>query len=381
MNFDLTNTQKKLYAEVSAFAKEHFSEHLIYRDRESQFDRDGWNRIADFGLFEGFAPKEYGGKGWDVLTRSIALEAFGYGCRDNGLSLGVGIVAWPALTPILSMGNEAQKLEWVPKLVSGKVLPTNGITEPEAGSDAMSMTTSAERTDDGYVLNGKKCYIGFGPIADLIVLFARTSPELGAWGISAFLVETDRPGITKSPNREKMGLRTLPFGDLLFDDVYIPESAILGEEGAGLSLFNESMEWERCCILATQVGAMRRQLEECIAFSNERKQFGKRIGEFQSVSNRIAEMRVRLETCRLLLYQAAWLKDQGRSAALESSIAKLCISEAFFASSQDAVRIHGAQGFLTEFEVERDLRDSAGSIIYAGTSDIQRNVISQLSGL
>lgn len=378
MNFDLTEAQKDIYEEVANFSKKYFSKPLTVSDRESRFDREGWERIAAFGLLAGFAPKEYGGKGWDVLTRTIALEAFGYGCRDNGLCLGVGIVAWPALTPILSMGSDEQKRNYIPKLISGELLPTNGITEPDAGSDALSMKTSAVRTDGGYVINGKKCYIGFGPIADLVILFARTSPDLGAWGISAFLIDTENEGIIRSENREKMGLRTLPFGDLSFKECFVPTTARLGEEGAGLSLFNESMEWERSCILATQVGAMKRQLEACIEYTQKRRQFGQPISDFQSVSNRIAEMRVRLETCRLLLYQAAWLKDQGRSAALESSIAKLCISEAFFASSQDAVRIHGARGYLTEFEIERDLRDSAASIIYAGTSDIQRNVIAQL---
>lgn len=381
MNFDLTAEQKTVYAEVSEFAKAQFSGPYINEDRESKFNQVGWKALADFGLLRGFAPEEYGGKGWDVLTRVVALEAFGYGCKDNGLCLGVGIVAWPAMIPLLSLGTEAQKNRYIPKLISGELFPTNGITEPQAGSDALSMTTSAQKNADGYVINGHKCFVGFGPMADLIILFAKTDPSAGIWGLSAFIVETKSKGITCSENREKMGLRSLPFGDFTFENFQVPADSILGEEGSGLSLFNESMEWERCCILATQVGAMARQLEECVAFVRDRKQFGKSIIDFQSVSNRIADMRVRLETSRLLLYRAAWLKDQGRSSTLESAMAKLTISESFLASSQDAVRIHGARGFLTEFEVERNYRDSIGAVIYAGTSDIQRNVIAKLSDL
>ncbi len=381
MDFTLSPEQKRIQKETVEFAKAHFSAPLVESDQASQFNHDGWKAIADFGLLKGFAPKEYGGLSWDTLTKVIALEAFGYGCKDNGLCLGVSIVAWPALSPIIEIGSEAQKQEYIPKMISGQCIPTNGITEPESGSDALSMKTTAKPTEKGYIINGQKCYIGFGPIADLVILFAKTDENYGAWGISAFLVETDNPGIQKSSNKEKMGLRTLPMGDLTFKDCYVPKSSLLGTEGAGLSLFRESMEWERCFILATQVGSMKRQLEESIAFAKSRQQFGKPIGDFQSVSNRIADMRSRLEICQMLLYKTAWMKNEGTSAALESSIAKLTISESFLASSLDAIRIHGAKGFLSEFEVERNLRDAIGPVIYAGTSDIQRNVIANLCSL
>ncbi|MGJ8639259.1 MAG: acyl-CoA dehydrogenase family protein [Opitutaceae bacterium] len=381
MDFSLSPEQARIQKETVEFAQAHFSDSLVENDHSSQFNHEGWKAIADFGLLKGFAPKEYGGEGWDTLTKVIALEAFGYGCKDNGMCLAVGIVAWPALTPIVEMGSEAQKHAYIPKMISGECMPTNGITEPESGSDALSMKTTAKLTEEGYIINGHKCYIGFGPIADMVILFAKTDENAGSWGISAFLVDTDTPGIQKSLNREKMGLRTLPFGDLVFEDCCVPKSALLGSEGAGLSLFRESMEWERCFILATQVGAMKRQLEECIAFAKNRKQFGQSIGDFQSVSNRIADMRSRFEVCQMLLYKTAWMKNEGKSAALESSIAKLNISESFLASSLDAIRIHGAKGYLAEFEVERNLRDAIAPVIYAGTSDIQRNVIASLCGL
>jgi alkylation response protein AidB-like acyl-CoA dehydrogenase len=381
MRFSFTPEQERIRGETFAFAKKWFSGEAHREDRESIFNREGWMRIADFGLLKGFVPCEYGGQGWDTVTRVAALEAFGRGCRDNGLSLGLSSLVWTILPPLLSLGSEEQKRRYLPGLISGASLAADGVTEEGAGSDAMAMRTRAERRPGGYVVNGEKRYVGLAPLADLILVYAKTDPEAGAWGLSAFLVESGLAGVERSGNEEKMGLRTLPMGTVTFRDCLIPETARLGEEGVGLSLFNESMEWERSFILATQVGVMAHQLERCIEYARSRHQFGKPIGVNQSVTNRIADMRVRLETCRLLLYKAAWLKDQGESAALEASMTKLSISEAFVASSLDAVRIHGAKGYVSAYEVERDLRDATGGLIYAGTSDVQRNLIARMCGV
>jgi alkylation response protein AidB-like acyl-CoA dehydrogenase len=280
----------------------------------------------------------------------------------------------------LTFGTEEQIARYLPGFLSGDIIAADCITEPEAGSDAMAMQTSALRSDSGYLLNGEKSYIGFAPHADLLLVYAKTDPNAGAWGLSAFLVDYPSEGIQKSDNLEKLGLRTLPMGDLVFKNCQLSESARLGEEGAGLSLFNESMEWERALILATQVGVLARQLETCVRFSQIRKQFKKPISQFQSVSNRIADMRLRLETCRLHLYKTAWLIEQGKSVAAEAAMTKLTISEAFLASSTDAMRIHGAHGYLSGSPIERNLRDSIGGVLFAGTSDIQRNLIARLSG-
>lgn len=381
MHFTLTPEQEQIKSETLAIASKLSAKDRTSRDRESRFDADGWKMLAQAGFFDGFLPEDFGGKNWDTLTKVIALEAFGYSCRDNGLALAVSSLVWTIFPPLLTFGSDEQKKRYLPQLASGNCIAADGITEEQSGSDAMAMQTLATRRNDGYLVNGEKCYIGFAPIADLILLFAKTDPNAGSWGISAFLVDANTPGIHKSDNREKMGLRTLPMGNIAFRDCLIPHSALLGSEGLGLSLFNESMEWERSFILATQVGAMARQLDSCIAFAKKRSQFGKSISEFQSISNRIADMRVRLETCRLLLYKTASLKDQGESITLESAMTKLTLSESFVASSMDAVRIHGAQGYLSEFEVERNLRDATGGLIYAGTSDIQRNLIARLCGI
>ena len=231
------------------------------------------------------------------------------------------------------------------------------------------------------MLNGSKMFVTNAPFADLSLIFATLNPEKDFWGLTAFLVPKDTPGYSVSRDIEKMGLRTSPMGEIILQDCFVPESSRLGAEGNGASIFNSSMEWERSCILASHVGAMERQLEESVKYARTRHQFDQPIGKFQSVSNRIADMKVRLETARLLLYQLAWKKSQGKQAVMESAIAKLYLSECFLRSSEDALRIHGGYGYMTEFEVERDLRDAVGGTIYSGTSDIQRQVIARLLGL
>jgi alkylation response protein AidB-like acyl-CoA dehydrogenase len=201
------------------------------------------------------------------------------------------------------------------------------------------------------------------------------------WGVTAFLVERGTAGFRVSRDLDKMGLRTSPMAEVILEDCYLPEDHRLGPEGAGAKIFNGSMEWERSCILASHLGAMERQVEECVAYARQRQQFGQAIGKFQSVANRIVDMKLRLETARLLLYKVAWLKKTGQPAAQESTLAKLYLSESFLQSSLDAVRVHGGYGYMTEFEVERDVRDALGGTIYSGTSDIQRAIAARLLGL
>jgi len=283
--------------------------------------------------------------------------------------------------PILAFGTEDQKSRYLPGLCRGELIGAHGMSEPGSGSDAYSLRTRAERTPEGYVLNGSKTFVTNAPVSDLAVVFATLDPAKGMWGITAFVIETGTPGFRVGGALEKMGLRTSPMAELFLEDCRLPETARLGPEGAGARIFNHSMEWERSCILATQVGAMERQLEECVDYARQREQFGQPIGKFQSVANRIAEMKVRLETSRLLLYQVGWLKSAGKPATMQAALAKLYLSESFVQSSLDAIRIHGGYGYMSEFEVERDLRDAVGGTLYSGTSDIQRTIIARLLGL
>ncbi len=382
MSFDPTDEQRALCASAREFAESTLNAGLAERDRHGPGQeagwRDLWQKCADFGLFGLCIPQEYGGAGHSTLTTIMALEAIGRGCADNGLTLGINGQIWAVLKPILSFGTDAQKRKYVPGLIDGRLVGAHGLTELETGSDAMSLKTTAEARDGGYVLNGTKAYIGMGPDCDLALVFASTTPDHGAWGVSAFLVEAGDAGFERGQPEEKMGLRSVPLGGLRLTDCWVPEDRRLGPVGAGMSIFQHTMEWERSFIFSSHVGAMARQLDECVAYSRSRETFGTPIGENQSVSNRLAEMRLRVETSRLLLYRAAWLKDMGRPSALEAAMAKLHISEAFAASSLDAVRIFGGRGYLSADGIERNLRDATGGLIYSGTSDIQRQIIARL---
>jgi alkylation response protein AidB-like acyl-CoA dehydrogenase len=224
-------------------------------------------------------------------------------------------------------------------------------------------------------------FVTNAPVANMALVFARVNPAKKMGGVTAFLVEKGTPGFRVSRNIEKMGLRTSPMGELILEDCVLPVENRLGPEGAGPNIFNSSMEWERSCILGSHIGAMERQLQDCIRYTRERSQFGQKIGKFQSVANRIADMQVRLETARMLLYKVAWLKKMGKPAIMEAAMAKLYLSECFVQSSLDAVRTYGGYGYMTELEVERDLRDSIGGLLYSGTSDIQRVIIARWLGL
>jgi len=381
MDFSWTPEQQSLRDAAIRFARNELNQDLPARDRAGELSLENWRKCADFGLLGLATPDEYGGSAEDIQTTLLVMEGLGYGCRDNGLIFALNAQMWSVQHPILEFGTEAQKEKYLPPLVSGALIGAHGMSEPDSGSDAFSLRTRAVRQDRGYLLNGTKTFVTNAPVAGMAVVFATVDPARGRRGVTAFLVDAGTPGFTVSKNIDKMGLRTSPMGELILQDCFVPEESRLGPEGGGAEVFNSSMEWERSSILAAHVGAMERQLEEAVRYARERRQFGKPIGKFQSVSNRIADMKVRLETARLILYKVAWLKHQGKPAVMEAAIAKLYLSEAFVRSSEDALRIHGGYGYMTEFEVERDLRDAFGGIFYSGTSDIQREIISRLAGL
>ena len=381
MDFSWTEEQLKFKKAVIEFAQKELNEGLIDRDRIGELAHKNWKRCAQIGILGLAIPEKYGGSGTDIMTTMLVMEGLGYGCRDNGLIFAMNAQMWSVQHPILTFGTEVQKQKYLPGMCSGELIGAHGMSEPESGSDAYSLRTKAERVGDGYVLNGTKMFVTNAPIADLALVFATVNPAKGIGGVTAFLVEKGTPGFRVSRQIEKMGLRTSPMGELILEDCALPVESRLGSEGAGSSIFNSSMEWERSCILGSHVGAMERQLEDAIRYTRERSQFGQRIGKFQSVANRIADMKVRLETARLLLYKVAWLKQMGKPAIMEAALAKLYLSECFVQSSLDAVRTYGGYGYMTELEVERDLRDAIGGTLYSGTSDIQRMIIARWLGL
>lgn len=381
MDFSWTEEQFKFKQAVIEFAEKNLNDDLLERDRAGELARENWRKCAHFGILGLPMPEQYGGADADILTTMLTMEGLGYGCRDNGLIFAMNAQMWSVQMPILLFGTEAQKEKYLPGMCSGDIIGAHGMSEPDSGSDAYSLRTRAERRDGGYVLNGTKMFVTNAPVADMAVVFATVAPARGMWGITGFLVDTGTPGFSISRDIEKMGLRTSPMAELVFQDCFIPEENRLGKEGIGSNIFNSSMEWERSCILASHIGAMERQLETSIEYTRERSQFGQTIGKFQSVANRIVDMKVRLETARLLLYKVAWLKMMGKPAVMEAAMAKLYLSECFVQSSLDAIRTHGGYGYMSEFEIERDLRDAVGGTLYSGTSDIQRNIIARLLGL
>lgn len=381
MDFALSGDQERFREELVRFAAAELNDDLIRRDAEEAFNREAWKKCAAVGIQGLPVPEEFGGGGADALTVMVAMEALGYACRDNGLLFSLNAHMWSCEMPVLQFGTEEQKRRYLPGLCDGSLIGVQAMTEPGSGSDAFALTTTATPKGEGFVLKGTKTFITNAPVADVFVVFATTDRAKGLAGICAFLVDAETAGVSTGAPIHKMGLRTSPMSEVVFDGAEIQASSMLGPPGGGMTLFNSSMEWERSCILAGAVGTMQRQLERCISYARERRQFGRPIGKFQSVANKIVDMKLRVETARLLLYRLGWLKAQGKKAAMDAALLKLHVSESFVQSSLDAIQIHGGYGYTTELEVERELRDAIGGRIYSGTSEIQRTIVAGHLGL
>jgi alkylation response protein AidB-like acyl-CoA dehydrogenase len=381
VDFSWTEDQVDYRAAVREFAKNELNEDLLGRDQRGEFNAEGWKKCGAFGIQGLPYPTEYGGQGASALTTVMAMEALGYGSKDNGFLFSLNAHMWAGTTPIVGFGTEEQKQRWLPGLCDGSLISVQAITEPDTGSDAYALHSTVRRDGDNFVINGSKTFVTNAPVADIVVVFASIDRSKGWAGLCALIVEAGTPGLEVEAPFDKMGLRTSPMSGLSFNECVVPGENLLGKVGSGMMVFNHSIEWERSCILAPAVGAMERKLEECIAYATERKQFGQSIGKFQGVSHKIAEMKTRLETSRLLLYRLAWERDQGTAKAMDASMVKYYISEAFVQTSLDAVQIHGGAGYMKETEIERDVRDALASKIYSGTTEIQKNVIARHLGL
>jgi hypothetical protein len=381
MDFSWTDEQVALRKSVVEFAQRELNDDLIARDADSFFSRDLWNKCAAFGIQGMPFPVDYGGQGADTVTTILALEALGYGCRDNGLLFSINAHMWSAAMPIWRFGSDDQKERYLKGLCDGTLIGVQGMTEPGSGSDAFGMTTTARLDGDRYILNGSKTFITNAPVADVFVVFASLDRKKGWAGLSAFLVDSGTSGLVIGKPFHKMGLRTSPMSDLFFTDCEVPIENVLGRPGSGMMIFQHSIEWERSCILANAIGSLEWHLEASIGYARQREQFDQPISRFQAVSHRLVDMKVRLEAGRLLLYRLGWLRDNDQSTPLDAAMVKLFLSENFVASSLDALQTHGGYGYLTETGLEREVRDAIASRIYSGTSDIQRNVMARQMGL
>ncbi|HRP76563.1 MAG TPA: acyl-CoA dehydrogenase family protein [Rhodocyclaceae bacterium] len=382
MDFAFSDEQKALRESTIRFAQGSLNKDLVERDRDQTFSRDLWRECAGIGIQGLPVPEVYGGTDLDALSCAVVLEALGYGCRDGGLVFSLCAHLLACVVPILRHGDEGQKRHYLPGLCDGSLVGAHAITEAGSGSDTFAMRTHARRDGNGWRINGSKTFISNGPVADVAVLFALTDAEKGFYGgVTAFIVERDTPGFSCGQKFEKLGLRTSPVGELVFDDLYVSDAAVLGQVGGGSAVFATAMDWERCLLVAGHLGIMERLLETSVGYARTRNQFGQAIGKFQAVAHKIADLKVQLEAGRLLTYRAAWRLQNLRNASLDAAMAKLAVSESLLKAALDAVHLHGGYGYMVEYEVERALRDAVGGTIYSGTSEMQRNIIARWLGL
>ncbi|MEW5945719.1 MAG: acyl-CoA dehydrogenase family protein [bacterium] len=380
MDFDLTEEQIAFRRSCYNFAKKEILPLVEEYELKGEFIRPAWKKMAEFGLMGLPFPEEYGGSGADVLTTLVGMEGLAHGGADAGTCLSWGAHTILCGVPIWLLGADEQKKKYLPPIAAGEWIGGFGLTEPNAGSDAAGVQTTAVKKGDRYILNGTKMFITNGPIGKVFVVIAVTDKTAGHFGISAFIVESGFPGFSIGRELNKMGNRTSTTSELIFEDCEVPVENILGPEGYGFITVGKTiLEWERSCLLAAGLGGLQAGLDLCIAYAKERKQFGKPIAEFQAIQHKLVDMKTAIEASRLLIYKVAWLKDNDMPGMLEASIAKLYISEAGMRSADEAVQIHGGYGYMKEYPVERGFRDAKLGTIGGGTSEIQRNIISRLT--
>jgi hypothetical protein len=381
MDFSITEQQRELQKAIIEFAQKELNQDVILRDKQSTFPLDLWQKCAQMDLMALPFPEKYGGCGMDFFTTVLSIEALASSCKDAGL---VHAIITQLVSGLLLnlFGNEEQKTKYLIPVARGQKIAAQAVTEAEAGSDVFSLRTRAERRNGTYAIEGSKIFISNGSIANFVFVLALTNPAKKTLGShSFFIVEKGQKGFDSGKPIEKMGLRTLQNSELVFDGCIIPAANLVGKEGQGAVIFHEIMEWERILFGACHVGTMMRITEAGVNQARKRRQFGQPIGKFQSISEKIARMKMSGELARLMVYKAAVLKDERKRAALEASIIKVFAGESLKEACMDALQIHGAFGYMTEAEVERDLRDSVASTIYSGTSEINTLIIARLLGL
>jgi alkylation response protein AidB-like acyl-CoA dehydrogenase len=379
MDFELTDEQLMFKEQVLKFARKEIVPRVQEHDLKAEFDWVSWKKLGEFGILGLHFPEELGGSGGDVMTSVLAAEALGEAGVDGGLTLSYGAHTYLCADTIFRHGTEDQRKKYIPSLASGQWVGCMGLTEPGAGSDVASIRTKAVRTGDSWVLNGSKMFITNGAIADVAVIYAKTDPSSGHAGISAFVVEKGTPGFSVSRSLHKMGVRTSPTSELVFEDCRIPYENLLGVEGNGFMMAMQTVEWDRSALLAPFLGAVSFLIQRCSRYAKEREQFGKPIAYFQAVKHKLADMKIFLEAARPLVYRIAWCKDQGRPLNhLEAAVAKLFIGDWSLQPANDAVCLLGGYGYCHEYDVERVFRDSRLAPIGGGTSDVQKVLISRL---
>lgn len=373
--------QQVLRREVSRLGKALSEDHIEW-DQRAEFPWQKWQLIRQSGVLCLPFPVDHGGLDQDLCTTMYVLEELGYVCEDGGLNLAVATHMVSVGIPLSRFGTPEQKARFLPRICDGESICAHAITEPDSGSDAFSMVTLAVLHGDHYVLNGSKTFISNGPLADFFAVYAMTDRSRGTLGgATVFLVERGTPGFEIDQPIRKMGLRTVPLCELRFANCEVPADHVIGKEGMGFPILDYVMKWEILCAFVIAVGEMQRRLEKCIEYAKTRKQFGQAIGGFQSIANKIVDMKIGVDTSRELLYRAASRIQRKHNATLDIAIAKLVTSEYNIASALNAIQIFGAKGYMVEYGIEKDLRNAIAGTIYSGTSEIQRNRIARMLGI
>ncbi|MED3661349.1 acyl-CoA dehydrogenase [Ureibacillus sp. FSL K6-8385] len=376
MNFQLSDEHQQLREMVRDFALNEVAPTAKERDEQARFDREIWDKMAELGLTGIPWPEEYGGAGFDYLAYVIAVEELSRVCASTGVTLSAhtSLAGWP----VYKFGTEEQKQKYLRPMAEGKKIGAYCLTEPGSGSDAGGMRTTAVLDGDEYVINGSKIFITNGGIADVYIVFALTNPEARTRGVSAFIVEPSFPGFQVGKKEDKMGIRSSPTAEIIFDNCRVPKENLLGEEGQGFKIAMQTLDGGRNGIAAQAVGIAQGALDAAVEYAKEREQFGKPIIANQGISFKLADMATAVEASRLLTYQAAWLESNGLPYGKASAMAKLMAGDTAMKVTTEAVQVFGGYGYTKEYPVERFMRDAKITQIYEGTQEIQRLVISRM---
>ena len=371
MDFDLAEEQRLLLTLAQDFSRDRIVPAAAAFDRSAAFPTEIGQAAQDLGLLAVTIPQDYGGSGLGVIELTLVAEAFAHGCLGIGTALLLNALPGDA---VALAGTEAQKARYLRRLAQGE-MGSYALTEPGAGSDVAAIATRARRTAKGYVLNGGKIWISNAPLASFFVLFAKTDPEAGVRGITAFLVERDTPGLAVGAPLGKMGQRAAPAAEVFLTDVLVPDEAVLGAEGEGFKLAMRVFDRSRPMVAALGVGVTQRCLDLSVAYAAQRRTMGRPIAQHQAVGHKLAEMRLRLEAARLLTRQAAWLADKGRNNTVAAASAKAFACDTAMWAASETIQIFGGMGYSTDLPPEKLFRDAKVLQIYEGTSEIQRNII------
>jgi alkylation response protein AidB-like acyl-CoA dehydrogenase len=374
MAFELSSEQQMIRLMAQDFAKKELEPMAAEWDKQGTFPMDAVKKMGELGLLGMMVPQELGGSGAGAVAYSLALQEIAYSCASSAVTMSVANLS---SEPLLKFGTKEQKEKWLTGLAAGSLLGAFALTEPGAGSDPGSMTTTAVLKKDKYIINGSKVFITHGQQADLINLIARTGQERGSRGLSAFLVEKGTPGFKIGTKEEKLGLRASNTVELVFEDCEIPAKNLLGNPGEGFKVAMLALDSGRIGIASQAVGIARACLHEALSYTKERRQFGKSINSFQAIQFMIADAATQIEAASWLTLAAADRKDRGLKFTKEASMAKLFASETANTVSYMALQVHGGYGYTKDYKVERLFRDARATTLYEGTSEIQRIVIAR----